>query len=82
MESRPEAFELSRRLTDPAPVIAAGIGLWILATVVVLVGGDRWSSALPTCWAGVIVGSLGFALFLLQRAASRRGSKTAQRGLD
>ncbi|MDJ0393807.1 DUF2530 domain-containing protein [Rhodococcus sp. G-MC3] len=82
MTEQPKAFEIGPRLTDPVPVLAAGIVLWILATIVVLVAGGRWASALPTCWAGIIVGSLGFALFLAQRAASRRGSKTAQRGLN
>jgi hypothetical protein len=80
--STPEIGVLDPRLTDPTPVIATGIALWVLATVVVLVVGDRWASALPTCWAGIAVGSVGFVLFLVQRAAARRGSKTAQRGLD
>ncbi|WP_338889790.1 DUF2530 domain-containing protein [Rhodococcus sovatensis] len=81
MEREPEPTELSRRLTDPAPVIALGIALWVAATVVVLIV-DRWSSALPVCLAGIGVGTVGFVLFLVQRAAARRGSKTAQRGLD
>ncbi|KZF03404.1 hypothetical protein A2J03_07830 [Rhodococcus sp. EPR-157] len=82
MEREPEPTELSRRLTDPAPVIALGIALWVAATVVVLIVGDRGSSALPVCLAGIGVGTVGFVLFLVQRAAARRGSKTAQRGLD
>ncbi|WP_371829815.1 DUF2530 domain-containing protein [Rhodococcoides yunnanense] len=73
---------LSPRMTNPTPVIAAGIGLWIAATVVVLLAGDRWAYALHTCWAGIGVGTAGFVVFLVQRAASRRGDKTAQRGLD
>ncbi|WP_072805289.1 DUF2530 domain-containing protein [Rhodococcoides yunnanense] len=82
MDREPETNALSPRLTDPAPVIAVGIAAWVVATVVVLLSGDRWSQALPTCWAGIAVGAAGFALFLAQRAAARRGSKTAQRGLD
>lgn len=82
-EPRPRLFSpLGPRLTNPTPVIAAGIGLWIAATVVVLLSGDRWAYALPTCLAGIGVGTFGFVVFLAQRAASRRGSKTAQRGLD
>ncbi|MGB6053579.1 MAG: DUF2530 domain-containing protein [Rhodococcus sp. (in: high G+C Gram-positive bacteria)] len=82
MEREPDPQVLSPRLTNPTPVIAAGIGLWIAATVVVLLAGDRWAYALHTCWAGIGVGTAGFVVFLVQRAASRRGSKTAQRGLD
>ncbi|AYJ48589.1 DUF2530 domain-containing protein [Rhodococcus sp. P1Y] len=82
MERGQEASELSPRLTDPAPALALGIAAWVLATVVVLIVGDRWSAALPVCIAGIGLGTLGFVLFLVQRAAARRGSKTAQRGLN
>lgn len=71
---------LSKRLTDPTPVLAIGISLWVVATVVVLFV-DGWRGALSTCVTGVVVGVLGLALYLTQRAAARRGSKTAQRGL-
>ncbi|SNS41427.1 Protein of unknown function [Rhodococcoides kyotonense] len=73
---------LSPRLTDPAPVLAVGILAWIVATVVVVLSGDRWAFATTTCWTGIVVGVLGFTVFLVQRAAARRGSKTAQRGLS
>lgn len=82
MESQPEPTELDPRLTNPAATIGVGVVLWIVATTVVLISGDRWAYALPTCWAGIAVGSLGFVLFVVQRAAARRGSKTAQRGLN
>ncbi|MET0195729.1 MAG: DUF2530 domain-containing protein [Rhodococcus fascians] len=82
MDPESEPNELSPRLTDPAPVLAAGLALWIAATVVVLLVGERWSSALPVCWAGIGVGATGYVVFLVQRAASRRGKKTAQRGLN
>jgi Flp pilus assembly protein TadB len=72
---------LSPRLTDPAPVLAVGIIAWIVASVVVVFSGDRWAHALPTCLTGIVMGAVGFTLFLVQRAAARRGSKTAQRGL-
>jgi len=73
---------LVQRLSDPRPVVAVGTVAWIVATVVVLLGGDRWSAALPVCYAGTAVGLLGFGLFLVQRSAARRGKRGAQRGLD
>ncbi|MGW0043563.1 DUF2530 domain-containing protein [Rhodococcus sp. NPDC003348] len=72
---------LPDRLTDPRPVIAIGAAAWLVVTVVVLTSGDRWESWLPICWAGLALGALGSGLFLLQRRAARRGSRTAQRGL-
>ncbi|MFF0814940.1 DUF2530 domain-containing protein [Rhodococcus sp. NPDC003318] len=72
---------LPARLTDPRPVLGLGTAAWLAATVVVLLSGDRWASALPICWAGLAVGVLGTGLYLLQRRAARRGSRTAQRGL-
>ncbi|MEU5840708.1 DUF2530 domain-containing protein [Rhodococcus sp. NPDC047139] len=72
-----------RRLADPRPALAVGTGLWVAATVVVLaVGGDLREDSLPVCVAGILVGLLGTALFLIQRRAARRGSRGAQRGLD
>ena len=73
---------LLERLSDPRPVIAVGTAAWVVATVVVLLAGDRWSAALPVCYAGTALGVLGFGLFLLQRRAARRGKRGAQRGLD
>lgn len=58
-----------------------GTAAWIVATVVVLASEDRWASALPVCYAGIVVGILGYGLFLLQRRAARRGSRGAQQGL-
>ncbi|CAM2932671.1 DUF2530 domain-containing protein [Prescottella defluvii] len=72
---------LLTRLSDPRPVLVVGTAAWVVATVVVLLGGDRWSDALPVCLAGTALGLLGFALFLVQRRAARRGSRGAQRGL-
>lgn len=71
-----------RRLADPRPALAVGTALWVAATVVVLVAGDRWSAALPVCVAGIVVGLLGYALFLVQRRAARRGRRGAQVGLS
>ncbi|WP_068161613.1 DUF2530 domain-containing protein [Rhodococcus phenolicus] len=71
-----------RRLADPRPALTVGTLAWVVATVVVLVAGDRWSAALPVCVAGIIVGLLGSALFLVQRRAARRGHRGAQVGLN
>ena len=74
--------ERTRRLADPRAALAIGTALWTVATIVVLVAGDRWSAALPVCVAGIIVGLLGFTLFLVQRRAARLGRRGAQVGLD
>ncbi|EME23019.1 DUF2530 domain-containing protein [Rhodococcus triatomae] len=73
---------LPARLTDPRPVLAIGTAAWLVATVAVLASGERWESALPVCWAGLGFGVVGTALYLVQRRAARRGSRTAQHGLD
>lgn len=74
--------QIPRSLTDPVPVLAICMLGWVVALVVFTATGDRNDDALATCWSGLAVGAVGFAIFLAQRAASRRGSKTAQRGLD
>ncbi|MBP2210244.1 hypothetical protein JOJ87_000588 [Rhodococcus ruber] len=74
--------ERTRRLADPRPALAIGTALWTVATIVVLVADERWSAALPVCVAGIIVGLLGFTLFLVQRRAARLGRRGAQVGLD
>lgn len=73
---------LSDRLTDPRPVLAIGTAAWLIATVVVVTGGDRWQTMLPICWSGLIFGVIGTLLFVVQRRAARRGDRTAQRGLN
>jgi hypothetical protein len=64
----------------------AGTGVWLVATLGFLaaaVFGDRaldewfWSSL-----CGTILGVLGYSLFRWQRAAARRGSRSAQQGLS
>jgi len=68
-------------LTDPRPVLAVGSALWLVASVVVFLGGDRWESARPVCLMGVAVGLLGATIYLIQRRGARRGDKGAQTGL-
>jgi len=77
---------LPQRLTRPADVVAAGTAAWLVATVVLFVAwlaGERpldiWFG---TCVVGVALGGVGYAVFRWQRAAARRGSRTAQRGLE
>jgi hypothetical protein len=77
--------ELPGKFTDLTPAVIVGTGLWTVALVVLLV--LRLGSAGPpavwlwTCVAGVALGFLGLGIITWQRAASRRGSKGAQRGL-
>lgn len=73
--------QLPPRLTDPRPVLAVGSALWLLATVVVWVSGDRWEAARPVCLMGLVVGVLGLVIYLVQRRGARRGDKGAQTGL-
>ncbi|MGQ4616741.1 DUF2530 domain-containing protein [Nocardia sp. R7R-8] len=73
--------ELPPRLTDPRPVLAVGSALWLIATLMVWAGGDRWASARPVCLMGLVVGLIGLVIYLVQRRAARRGDKGAQTGL-
>jgi drug/metabolite transporter (DMT)-like permease len=77
---------LPRRLTQVRTVTAVGSLLWLLAAVALLVAAlagwrplDIWFT---TCLAGVLLGGIGYGIYAWQRAAARRGSRTAQRGLD
>jgi hypothetical protein len=40
---------------------------------------DIWFT---TCLAGAFLGAVGYGIFAWQRAAARRGSRTAQDGLE
>jgi hypothetical protein len=73
--------QIPPRLTDPRPVLAVGSTLWLVATLVVLAGGDRWASVLPVCLMGLVVGVLALGIYLIQRRGARRGDKGAQTGL-
>lgn len=82
MEPIQKISDRIRRLADPRPALAVGIGLWGVASVVVFFGSDDLrENVLPVCVAGIVVGLLGSALFLVQRRAARRGSRGAQTGL-
>jgi len=67
-------------------VVGAGTVLWLLGAIALLVAHlaadrplDIWFA---TCVTGVLLGGVGVAIFSWQRAAARRGSRTAQQGLD
>ena len=77
---------LPARFTDLHTVVAVGSALWLLAAVVLLVAHlvadrplDVWFT---TCVCGVVLGGAGIGIYSWQRAAARRGSRTAQEGLD
>ena len=72
--------DLPKRLLDLWPVVIIGTAAWFVAFIVLLVTGHRdvW---LLTTLCGVLLGFVGLPLILWQRAASRRGSRSAQRDL-
>ena len=77
---------LPHRFSDMYTVVGAGTALWLLGAVGLLVAHvvtgrplDVWFA---TCVTGVLLGGVGIAIFSWQRAAARRGSRTAQEGLD
>lgn len=77
---------LPNRFSDMYTVVGAGTVLWLVGAVALLVAHlvtgrplDVWFA---TCVAGVLLGGVGVAIFSWQRAAARRGSRTAQQGLD
>jgi len=61
-------------------VVGVGTLLWLAAAVFVAVVGPP--EALTTCLVGAGLGGVGWAVFAWQRAAARRGSRTAQSGLE
>lgn len=69
--------DLPKRLTDLTPVVIVGTSFWAVALVVLFVvttGVWVW-----TAFSGVVLGFIGFGIIFWQRAAARRGSKSAQR---
>ncbi len=68
--------ELPKRLTDLTPVVIVGTSLWAVATVVLFFVTDGiW---VQTSLSGLVLGFIGLAIIAWQRAAARRGSKSAQ----
>jgi hypothetical protein len=54
----------------------------VVLLVAHLATGRPLGVAFATCVAGALLGALGWGVSSWQRAAARRGSRTAQRGLD
>lgn len=67
-------------------IVGVGTALWAAAAVALLAAHlladrplDPWFT---TCVAGALLGGVGWGLFTWQRASARRGSRTAQPGLE
>jgi Protein of unknown function (DUF2530) len=73
-------------LTDPTLPALVGTVLWFLASAALFVADLAGRRALDqlfwTATAGWVLGLLGYSLFRWQRSAARRGSRSAQSGLD
>jgi hypothetical protein len=77
---------LPRSTADVTLVTAVGTLAWLLGAVGLFVAHlvvarplDIWFA---TCVTGAVLGGIGFGIFRWQRAAARRGSRLAQRGLN
>ena len=76
---------LPERLSRVSTVVAVGTSLWLLGALGLLLAWllagrplDIWFT---TCLAGAALGAFGYGVFSWQRAAARRGSRTAQDGV-
>jgi hypothetical protein len=82
-ERLPAPPPLPARWVDMRPVVAIGTSLWFLAYCGLLVARYGYQAVtgiwLPTCLAGWVLGLIGTGIMYWQRAASRRGSRSAQR---
>ena len=69
--------DLPKRLTDLTPVVIVGTSAWFAALVVLFfVAQGVW---VWTAFSGIVLGFIGFGIIFWQRAAAKRGSKSAQR---
>lgn len=76
--------DLPKPLADLGPSVIVCTGLWVVALLVLLVMsylGHDVGVWIATCVAGIACGGFGLSIVAWQRAASRRGSRGAQRGL-
>jgi Protein of unknown function (DUF2530) len=78
--------KLPQRLGDIRVVVAVGTALWLLGALGLVVAWlvadrplDLWFA---TCVVGAALGALGNGISSWQRAAARRGSRTAQHGVE
>jgi hypothetical protein len=76
----PSPPPLPARLADPAPTIIGGTVVWALAFLYFLVFDADNAVWLWSCFAGMLLGIIGYGVFSWQRRASRRGSRGAQTG--
>lgn len=78
--------ELPERLSRVQTVVAVGTSLWLVGALALLaawlITGRPLDIWFTTCVAGVVLGGFGYGVFTWQRAAARRGSRTAQRGME
>ena len=77
----PSPPPLPPRFNQVTTLLAVGTVLWGVAAVVVALvrPPDIW---LLTCVVGAGLGGVGYSVFAWQRSAARRGSRTAQQGLQ
>jgi hypothetical protein len=77
---------LPPRLSHVGTVAALGTALWLVGAVVLLaawaVTGRPLDIWFATCVAGALLGAFGYGVYSWQRAAVRRGSRSAQQGLE
>ena len=77
--------ELPQHLTALFPIVVAGAFAWLIGFVVFAIrdfGASRSPSIwLWTCVAGVALSLIGMGIMTWQRAAARRGSRSAQTGI-
>ena len=66
-------------------VVAVGSALWLVGAAVLFAAwittGRPLGIWFTTCLVGAALGAIGWGIFTWQRAAARRGSRTAQTGL-
>ncbi|TVS99370.1 DUF2530 domain-containing protein [Amycolatopsis bartoniae] len=77
--------ELPAQLTALFPIVIFGTVAWLAGFVVLAIHdwgrGGPASVWLWTCLAGVVISIIGMGIMTWQRAAARRGSRSAQRGI-
>ncbi|MCX6467859.1 MAG: DUF2530 domain-containing protein [Corynebacteriales bacterium] len=71
-----------RWLMTPDNVVYVGMAAWLTATIVIAATGIGSTSTLVSAIIGLVVGVFGTTIFTVQRRASRRGDRAAQRGLS
>jgi hypothetical protein len=82
----PEPPPLPHRFSDLYAVVGIGSALWLLGALALLtaylITGHPLDIWFTTCVTGVLLGGVGIGIYSWQRAAARRGSRTAQQGVD